>query len=729
MKRRPPSIAESRYLRRGGRGNIRPRLTEWRMKNFKSARSARVKLSPLTIVVGKNSSGKSTLLQSILFMAQNASSPLRKGQASRGILDLNGPLVSLGSFRDTLNDTQNENGNFELGGVIEWELGDSYIASLSDVSERHNSEREFVKEKVFSNKKINKEANPQFKLDWNNAFSVNSKRNDSFVLSVDSTSTLNVNAYQVQKIRAKRDNIESAGELNLGFEDSVNALSGSDYEESNRVYSNSEMRGNIETKFDVGLKRTGSNFYYGSSAFSYAPPSLDLSAVSYIVGLPVTGLVKTNVLEAFIKSQEVVFGRELYRHLDRARIRGIQDKTLDVEEDHKFQTLEEAQEVYVRLAISEMLRLESEESLPRRPLLDLNLIISLINQEKLKDTDENKSIYQNARELFRIRNERDGTERLAKWWMETVKIIKAEAKKENLDKKSLEVDASEYCQPVELAPNSIRDESFAIEHGASIFSQFLANLKYIFPLREEPRDIYPRSTSIRSDQFPIGIKGELLAELILNDEAGMYPIPENAWRQIDRDRNKTFTAPRFKAAMEMWLAELEISTGVLEAEVDRHLGYRLTLGGKPLRSVGFGVSQILPIIALCLVAKPGEVIVLQEPELHLNPSLQRSLADFFVAMVKSGRQIIVETHSEYLITRLRLLSVKDPGVRELLSLVFTYQERDSLSDQLESKYESVLPDSNGQLPDWPEGFFDQIPQDIQELLGIMLDDDEKKSRS
>ena len=45
---------------------------------------------------------------------------------------------------------------------------------------------------------------------------------------------------------------------------------------------------------------------------------------------------------------------------------------------------------------------------------------------------------------------------------------------------------------------------------------------------------------------------------------------------------------------------------------------------------------------------------------------------------------------------------------------------DSKSGLLNSKYESVFPDSKCQLPDWPDGFFDQIPQDIQELLGVML---------
>jgi predicted ATPase len=316
------------------------------------------------------------------------------------------------------------------------------------------------------------------------------------------------------------------------------------------------------------------------------------------------------------------------------------------------------------------------------------------------------------------------------WWKETSSILVQKADKEGLSSKKILIDAVDMCNVGKSSfANSFmvtrRNEfDFPIQQGAKELEMFLKSISYIFPLREEPRDIYPRSNSKRSQQMPVGIKGELLAQLIYDNEEAFFPLPSlsKVNEPTNEIRSYQSTPSRFKDAMDAWLKELEISNGKLESNLEQHYGYRLTLGGRPLRSWGFGVSQVLPIIAICLLAPPNTMVVLKEPELHLNPSLQRALADFFVVMVQSGRQILVETHSEYLITRLRLLSAKDKEVRKLFSLVFTHQEMDPQSGLLNSKYESVFPDAKGQLPDWPDGFFDQIPQDIQELLGVMLDE-------
>lgn len=69
--------------------------------------------------------------------------------------------------------------------------------------------------------------------------------------------------------------------------------------------------------------------------------------------------------------------------------------------------------------------------------------------------------------------------------------------------------------------------------------------------------------------------------------------------------------------------------------------------------VGFGVSQIVPILGICLAAPQGALIVVEQPEIHLHPAAQADLADFFIEIAKSGRRLIVETHSEALLRRVR----------------------------------------------------------------------------
>lgn len=86
-----------------------PFLTSLSLRNFKSIKEAKLDLSPLTILVGRNSSGKSTLIQAILLLAQNASSTDPRKLGVKGILDMNESLVTLGQFSELINDAAGKN--------------------------------------------------------------------------------------------------------------------------------------------------------------------------------------------------------------------------------------------------------------------------------------------------------------------------------------------------------------------------------------------------------------------------------------------------------------------------------------------------------------------------------------------------------------------------------------------------------------------------------------------
>ena len=74
-----------------------------------------------------------------------------------------------------------------------------------------------------------------------------------------------------------------------------------------------------------------------------------------------------------------------------------------------------------------------------------------------------------------------------------------------------------------------------------------------------------------------------------------------------------------------------------------------------IADAGFGTSQLLPLIIQTLTARPGTITIAEQPEIHLNPRLQSVLADLFVEMANTGHHVIVETHSEHLLLRLRRL--------------------------------------------------------------------------
>ena len=136
--------------------------------------------------------------------------------------------------------------------------------------------------------------------------------------------------------------------------------------------------------------------------------------------------------------------------------------------------------------------------------------------------------------------------------------------------------------------------------------------------------------------------------------------------------------------------ELKITTDIQDMEQD-------------LTHVGVGVSQILPILVMCFLAGKGESIILEQPELHLHPKVQTRLADFFVSINALGKQCILETHSEYLINRLRYLVAltENENISQDTMIYFVEKEEGH------SIYRKVTINNYGVIDDWPKGFFDE----------------------
>lgn len=129
------------------------------------------------------------------------------------------------------------------------------------------------------------------------------------------------------------------------------------------------------------------------------------------------------------------------------------------------------------------------------------------------------------------------------------------------------------------------------------------------------------------------------------------------------------------------------------------------------RAVGFGIGQLLPIIAQAVLASNGLVIV-EQPEVHLHPRVQAAVGDLFIDTVRSGRaQLLVETHSEHLV--LRLLRRVREGRLDPSDLGILYVD---LDEEGSAHVRRLEVDSEGDLVDgWPGGFFDDR---LEEVLGL-----------
>jgi hypothetical protein len=120
-----------------------------------------------------------------------------------------------------------------------------------------------------------------------------------------------------------------------------------------------------------------------------------------------------------------------------------------------------------------------------------------------------------------------------------------------------------------------------------------------------------------------------------------------------------------------------------------------------LADVGFGVSQALPFVVADVALPDDSVLLVNQPEVHLHPTAQAQLANYFVGRLKK-RQYLVETHSEYLINRLRVLAQQ--GKLDCSQVVIVFFASDTRTKSLVKKYDIQLR-KDGSLEGAPKQFF------------------------
>lgn len=121
-------------------------------------------------------------------------------------------------------------------------------------------------------------------------------------------------------------------------------------------------------------------------------------------------------------------------------------------------------------------------------------------------------------------------------------------------------------------------------------------------------------------------------------------------------------------AVSFWIKHLGLARSLDVRDLAKRLNlFELDIKGARrgtkanLTDVGFGISQILPVIVQGLLMERGGIYLVQQPEIHLHPDAQAALADFFIYLASNGVVTIVETHSEYLLLRIRLRLAEQAG--------------------------------------------------------------------
>jgi len=237
------------------------------------------------------------------------------------------------------------------------------------------------------------------------------------------------------------------------------------------------------------------------------------------------------------------------------------------------------------------------------------------------------------------------------------------------------------------------------------FETELNSIHYLGPLRE-----FPKRSYIWTGEVPehVGFQGKETVAAILAAKD----------RKISRG-NKTKYQP-FEQVIASWLQELgvvhsfeieQIGKGRREYEIR----VQVTKDTEPVKlpDIGFGVSQVMPVVVECFYASSNSTILMEQPEIHLHPSVQAKLADVFTMAIKAkedgkdrNMQLIVESHSEHFLRRLQR-KIADGDIAPESVAVYFCEVHGS-----ESQLTPLEMDDCGNISNWPENFFGDQMSDI-----------------
>ncbi len=231
------------------------------------------------------------------------------------------------------------------------------------------------------------------------------------------------------------------------------------------------------------------------------------------------------------------------------------------------------------------------------------------------------------------------------------------------------------------------------------FERQFQNLHYLGPLREHPQREYRSGGERPTD---VGLKGERAIPALLAAKA-----------QKVYDSERRSKGNRLETRIAQWLVDLDLASGFRIEQIDRSTLYRVLLKRSEsspevlITDMGIGVSQVLPVLVLCYYVPEGSTIILEQPELHLHPSVQAGLADVFIDVIKNRNvQIILESHSEHLLRRLQRRIAEEKLSPEDAALFFCEMRGG------ESYLTTLELDMFGNIRNWPVDFFGDLAGEL-----------------
>lgn len=217
----------------------------------------------------------------------------------------------------------------------------------------------------------------------------------------------------------------------------------------------------------------------------------------------------------------------------------------------------------------------------------------------------------------------------------------------------------------------------------------MSRINYVSPLRAHPKRYYMLDKAKVSYSLDT-LDGDAIAEVLKENH-------------------------QLKRRVNAWLKNFGLSVNVEEfKEVIHHLKVSQNGLSLDITDVGFGISQVLPIIIQGFLSRERSLTIVEQPEIHLHPRMQADLADLFIDMVRVHRDkaILIETHSEYLLRRLRRRISEGIIRSEDVSICLFHPQTMTQGAVIEN-----LNIQERGMFEWPEEYYDgELSRDITEFL-------------
>lgn len=239
----------------------------------------------------------------------------------------------------------------------------------------------------------------------------------------------------------------------------------------------------------------------------------------------------------------------------------------------------------------------------------------------------------------------------------------------------------------------------------------------------------PRITQhiVQMDYLSTGVNGEFTAQVI-DWDSGRFKVDTKKWcpeKKIENNKELSersiYKSPLLPVQVNLWLEEVLPGVKVTAHTDTKTLSSTILIENSMTKSnpvlatnIGFGISYVLPIIVSGLVAKEGAYLIVENPEAHLHPAAQSKIGRFLGMVARSGVKVVVETHSDHVLNGIQIYVAENPEYADKVTINYFAASEDTHEPSIQAI--SIKP--NGELSDWPKGFFDQSQLDYISLSKV-----------